>query len=379
MPLDRPLREGFRALVGHPDGRRGRSRIWGPTALILVAGLALLNLPTPAEAQKPRAERPTYSAGEKWIRSDGVYDLIRIEKDLYIFAADGGREIHLTKNLAIAKIVRGGALLFEFEPPPKLGWPLEVGKWGRVEGMVRATESPVKGSFGREPRDGYRGSWAWKVEAYEDVQTAAGTFRAFRISLSHEVTSPTASWSMELQAWYAPEIRQFVKLQAQNLGPLDFHVVAVDRPATAPLQVALADPKDQARVASEGIVAAGKVTSGTGVSRVSVTLNGKEVSKQEEKAPKKEVALNLPLKLQEGKNVLLVTASDLAGNTRQEARTLFYERPPPPVAPTPSLPVVVALPPLQVTISSPRDQARVEQESVALAGLASGGRGVSRA
>jgi len=131
-------------------------------------------------------------------------------------------------------------------------------------------------------------------------------------------------------------------------------------------------------VTGDAIVVAGKVTSGIGVSRVTVTLNGKEVSKQEGKAPKKEVALNLPVKLQEGKNVLLVTAADPAGHTRQEARTLFFERPSPPAAPTPAPPTVAALTPLLVTISSPRDQARVEQESIALAGLASGGKGVSR-
>ncbi|MBI1726211.1 MAG: hypothetical protein HYR50_02985 [Candidatus Rokubacteria bacterium] len=40
-----------------------------PLALFL-----LLLCPGPAHAQpKPRAERPTYTLGEKWIRSDGVY------------------------------------------------------------------------------------------------------------------------------------------------------------------------------------------------------------------------------------------------------------------------------------------------------------------
>ena len=40
-----------------------------PLALFL-----LLLAPGPAPAQpKPRAERPTYTLGEKWIRSDGVY------------------------------------------------------------------------------------------------------------------------------------------------------------------------------------------------------------------------------------------------------------------------------------------------------------------
>ena len=101
--------------------KRGRSTRLGALGLFL--GLTLLTSPTPALAQKPRAERPTYSVGDKWIRSDGVYDLIRIEKDLYIFAAEGGREIHLTKDLTVAKARRGQEIM-EFDPPPALGWPL---------------------------------------------------------------------------------------------------------------------------------------------------------------------------------------------------------------------------------------------------------------
>ena len=46
----------------------------------------------------PRAERPTYTIGEKWIRSDGAYELIRIDNDRYIFSAGPDREIHLTKE-----------------------------------------------------------------------------------------------------------------------------------------------------------------------------------------------------------------------------------------------------------------------------------------
>ena len=91
------------------------------------------------------------------------------------------------------------------------------------------------------------------------------------------------------------------------------------------------------------------------------------------------MALNLPLTLGEGKNVLLVTAADPEGNTVQAARTVFYDRPPPSPSPptrpgsyrdrlrTPAIPITtlllppqlvasVPVPPLQMTISSPRDE-----------------------
>ena len=114
------------------------------------------------------------------------------------------------------------------------------------------------------------------------------------------------------------------------------------------------------------------------------------------------MALNLPITLREGKNVLLITAADPEGNTAQAARVIFYDKPAPspspprPVPggyrgrlPRPTFPIVTLLlplqlaavtsePPLQMTISSPRDAARVDQESVTLAGLVASGKGVSR-
>jgi hypothetical protein len=88
---------------------------------------------TLAAPAKPRAERPTYTLGEKWLRDDGAYELVRIEDDRYVFTAEPDREIHLTKDLAIAK-VRRGRNAFEWDPPPQFVWPLEVGKWGLFPG-----------------------------------------------------------------------------------------------------------------------------------------------------------------------------------------------------------------------------------------------------
>ena len=95
-----------------------------------IAGLLVLSGALSAWAQAPKADRPTYAVGDKWIRSDGAYDLIRIESGRYVFAADGGREVHLSRDLTVAKIVRAGQVLLELEPPPALTWPLEVGQSG---------------------------------------------------------------------------------------------------------------------------------------------------------------------------------------------------------------------------------------------------------
>ncbi len=360
--------------------------------LALVACLCPSTVAIAAESS-PRAERPTYSLGEKWIRNDGVYELIRIVGDRYIFSAGSGREIHLSKDLGVANVHVTATMGTSFDPPLPLSWPLEVGKWGT--GTLSWDSRPFRVT--------------WSIDSREDVRSPAGTFKAFRIT--HEITSTSWPLPYSLKAWYAPEVQQFVKMEGSgSLRDLTFQVVAIDRPLSAPLQVALLEPKDQARLSTARVVLTGKAKAGKGVARVTVTLNGQEVARQgEPSSAKTEVSLNVPLTLQEGKNTLLVTAVDSEGATHQAARTVFYERPAPtpvvsqptpapspapttapPVAaplpstapaplvdrPAPAPPVAAATLPFQMALASPPDQARVEHETVAVAGVASGGKGI---
>jgi hypothetical protein len=118
------------------------------------------------------------------------------------------------------------------------------------------------------------------------------------------------------------------------------------------------------------------------VARVLATLNGAEILARAERSPPQEVALSFSVPLREGKNVLLVTVTDTKGQTKQEARVIFRDRPTgPPVATVPRLPSPAPAPvtpapppvapapkpapasPLQVAISSPRDQARVTRRA----------------
>ncbi len=75
-------------------------------AFLLFGPLGCATSPDSA-SPPPRAERPTYALGEKWIRNDGVYELVRIEDDRYIFSAGRDREIHLTRDLFPATVMKG--------------------------------------------------------------------------------------------------------------------------------------------------------------------------------------------------------------------------------------------------------------------------------
>ena len=319
--------------------RRSKGTVAGTLAGLLVLGGAVA-----ATAQAPKAERPSYAVGDKWIRSDGAYDLIRIENGRYVFAADGGREVHLSRDLGVAKIVRGGQVLLELEPPPGLTWPLEVGQ----SGVSWLTLKSLDPQFGQSVV-----RLTWKVDAYQDVRVPAGTFKAFRIVQVLEprfLAASPQSRRLELAFWYAPAIQQLVRADGNDLSGLAFQAVALDRPAAAPLAVTLADPKDQGRVAAERITLTGKVTGGTGPLRIGVALNGAEIARQEEPGtPGKDVPVSVPVKLAPGRNTLIVTATDGTGVSRQEGRVLFYDKPAPAVAAAPATPPATPAPPARPT------------------------------
>jgi len=130
-----------------------------------------------------------------------------------------------------------------------------------------------------------------------------------------------------------------------------------------PLQVTLSSPRDQTLFEQETLALAGLVSGGKGVSRVSVALNGAEISRQEERAPQRAVAVNLPVKLREGQNTLVVTASEVDGTVSQEVRTVYFEK----------------RVPLTVAFRYPQDMARVSDAATVVAAIVTSSKGVAKA
>src|SRR5262249_59733209 len=88
-------------------------------------------------------------------------------------------------------------------------------------------------------------------------------------------------------------------------------------PAASPLQVAISSPREQSRFDQESVALAGLASSSKGVTRVVVMLNGVEVARLEERAGKSSLPVNLPLKLREGQNTIVVTATAPAGGAHR--------------------------------------------------------------
>jgi uncharacterized caspase-like protein len=358
-----------------------RARTVWLVAAVLMAALA------PGLTAQPRADRPTYSVGDTWPLGDATYRLARIDKDVYVFTAEGDREIRLTRDLGLT-FVRRGRESVEIVPAPRVPWPLQVGKWGSQPVFVRLAGGTSGGADG----------WlTWRVEAEEPVEVGGRAVPAFRIryavgaerpglaigrnSGAQQQLGPLArEITFDVALWYAPDLQRIVRTRSTKAlltfdppgaaiaqgGPPAAPAPAAPTPPTsavpavAPLAVSLSSPADQARVDRDTVPLAGLVTSGRGVSRVTVTLNGAEVARVDEKAPRPAVSLNTSLQLREGANLLVVAATDADGAIRQEVRTIHYEK-------------VV---PLTIAVRHPADGARVSEAETVVAAVVTSSRGV---
>ena len=111
----------------------------------------------------------------------------------------GGLDIYIYDKATANKmaLIRGGKELFASLPHDgALSWPLWVGKsW-------TATYTWYDREYGLTERDV---NISWKVEAYEDVETPAGRWKAFRLHMSSRGGTVLSIF------WYAPEVRFVVK------------------------------------------------------------------------------------------------------------------------------------------------------------------------
>jgi hypothetical protein len=385
------------------------------TKRTLVGLAALLLLAPAAGAQKPRVERPTYAVGDVWALSDGTYRMTRLAKDAYVFTTADDREIWLTRDLGIT-FVRRGAERLEVQTVPRLTWPLEVGKTGAGRSIVRVEtiDLEVYATWRVEAAERITvagGTFDALRVRYKFDPEIPGQFGA--LSVYQRFGNSARLALFEVAFWYAPSIQRIVKsvsskplltfelggeptvtAQTPTPGPAPPPAPArtepppsrteptapraepprpappkpevakpepaPSRPPVAPLVINVSSPGDQMRVDRDTIPLAGLVTSGRGVARVVVTLNGTEVTSLAERTARPGLSLNASLKLREGANLLVIAATDADGAIRQEVRTVHYDR----------------AAPLSIAMQHPVDGARVSEQHTVVAAVVSSSRGV---
>jgi hypothetical protein len=159
------------------------------------------------------AERPRWAAGDSWTyRGKGRDGAYTITRRVISEGAFEGREAYevqagdarywYSKQLGYIARVDGDRVLRRASPPEDWQWPLQVGKsWSAT--VTWEDDAP--------PRR-FVLIALWAVEAYEEITTPAGTFKAFKVSRREVQSGATQEF------WYSPAVKGWVKVRAADTG-----------------------------------------------------------------------------------------------------------------------------------------------------------------
>ena len=158
-------------------------------------------------------ERPTWNAGDSWTYRgrgpSGTFNVTRkvlregVFEGREAYEVDGGGTHYwYTKQLGYLARTKGDETTRLARPPEDWQWPIQVGKqWSAIVAWIDRTDTQ---------QQTYTLTSVWTVEAYEEVKTPAGTFKAFKVT-RREIESGA---SQEL--WYSPEVKSWIKIRGAN-------------------------------------------------------------------------------------------------------------------------------------------------------------------
>ncbi len=193
--------------------------------------LVLVMLSSSAGAQS--AGRPSYSVGDEWTLSSGaVRRVVKVDGDTIVRSTTGMNATcqclyYFDKNLNIVSIeqVDGKPMDVMVMRSLRVGsdwkywdFPLQVGKKWSFSAPAFSRGSPIVYDH------------AISVEAFEDVVTKAGTFKAFRTQREVSIrpnngSGKTERWIETL--WFSPDVKATVKFTSTVPGK-DWELAAYD-------------------------------------------------------------------------------------------------------------------------------------------------------
>jgi len=196
-----------------------RSFVW-----VVVAIAATLTLMArAARAGDDPLPRPTYEIGHIWPLADSMYELVRLDDDVYVFASPNG-EIRLTKSLGLVGVRRDEDFV-EVSPGAQLTWPLKPGDWGTSRTEWSASR-PTPTPWGRQKWGMAARRMTWSVEGWDDIALGSKTVRAVRIvyQMLGDTLAAREVLEWEITMWYAPDAGGFVRAVDRSFGIVNFEL-----------------------------------------------------------------------------------------------------------------------------------------------------------
>jgi hypothetical protein len=190
--------------------------------------LAVLTfLPNPVHAQS--SGPPTFSMGDEWTRSTGqVQKVVKIDGDNVVITGIGACPTCLgyyDKNLGLLRATQADGT----PPDTSAGFIPAGGDWKLYEFPLEVGKKWHFSANGIFRNNVNHYDFVNTVEAYEDVTTKAGTFKAFRIRREVSIRpldnrGRGASWTTT--EWFSPAAKWLVKWASTNPNQREWELTA---------------------------------------------------------------------------------------------------------------------------------------------------------
>ena len=175
-----------------------------------------------AFAQASAVEAPTYTVGDEWKFTYGPVKVVAIDGDLVVRQLPSDKQcggdcrFYSNGQGVLVKVLKTDGS--EFKHPnigfPGVSFPLSVGKEWEYSWQFFNEKSNVSLPFKQ----------TYRVVAYEDVQTKAGVFKAFKILVNRQRVRSSfdgpgqrLDWGSSVH-WYSPDAKAVVKRQVLSTG-----------------------------------------------------------------------------------------------------------------------------------------------------------------
>ncbi len=159
--------------------------------------------------EQEKCEAPILNVGDKWKYSDksgkqGIQEVLAVENDIYVIRMGKETRGYDKSTMNVNFILEGGKRIKYTESRSRiLNFPLFAGKkWNHLFSTIPKTAA--KRVYEMSFREEY------SVSGLEEVSTAAGKFKAYRIDYQQTVLQ-NMKQSAKGTYWYAPETKSLVK------------------------------------------------------------------------------------------------------------------------------------------------------------------------
>lgn len=176
---------------------------------------------------------PTYSVGDTWTLKEGrstrQATVLRADEEGYtikgIWVGCATCLVRMDKNLMWIELLDAAGKPVDVTQYPAVpigqAWrifefPLEAGKTWRVSPMIYIRGAPA------------RFTMDFKVEGYEKVKVAAGTFEAYKIRAAVQITAPEWSNAYQNVYWFSPQAKSTVKFTTTRARGDDYELAAYE-------------------------------------------------------------------------------------------------------------------------------------------------------